>query len=127
MKRNMRVIQISGISGILTAVFFISCLAAGFVVFPAFAAMKLWNFAASYFEFPAINIYQGLMLWAAVALSVMIINNKKKYLTSFNCKTQLSEEEICNILARVRKQAQINSMLINQNKEISKEKDKENV
>lgn len=133
MRRNVKIIQISGLSGILTTLFFMSCLGAGFIAFPAFAAMKLWNLGAAYFEFPFINIYQGFMLWSAIAIFGMIMNNRKKYLSSFNYKTQLSEEEIRNILSRIKKQSQINPVMLKHNKEEEKteeekkEKEKENV
>ena len=49
MKRNAKIIQISGLRGILMAIFIVTCLAAGFVVFPGFVAMNIWNhFALNY-------------------------------------------------------------------------------
>ena len=69
MKKRARVIQISGLRGILMAIFIGGCLIAGFVGFPAICAMKLWNYTANFAPLPLINIYQGLMLWAIVAIS----------------------------------------------------------
>ena len=39
MKRNTRIIQISGIRGLLMVIFAVTCLAAGFIGFPAIVAM----------------------------------------------------------------------------------------
>ena len=76
MKKRARVIQISGLRGILMMAFIGVCLVAGFVGFPAICAMKLWNYASNFAPLPLINFYQGLMLWAIVAISGFIINDK---------------------------------------------------
>lgn len=133
MKRNMRVIQISGLRGLFMAVFVVVCLAAGFVAFPSIVAMKLWNCAAEYLSLPVISVWQGLMLWAIVAISGFIINDKQKYLTAFNTKGRLSEKDIQKILERAKMQAQAraldNMYLKSENfKPVEdKEKEKENV
>ena len=133
MKRNMHVIQISGIKGILLAIFVVTCLAAGFIAFPAIIAMSLWNYATNYIAIPTINIWQGLMLWGIVAMTGFIINSRKKYLVAFTPKTQLSEDELNKVMERIRFQAQakaLNSMILN-SKEIQQnseeEKEKENM
>lgn len=115
MRRNARVIQISGFRGILMAVFVVSCLGAGFIGFPAFVAMHAWNFASNYVAIPTIGFLQGLMLWAIVALSIFLVNDRKRFLTSFTLPNQLPEEEMQKILERVRMQANaqiINSMIL---------------
>ena len=64
MRKNAKIIQISGFRGLLLAVFIVTCLIAGFVVFPGLGAMYLWNITmASSFSLPAINIFQGILLW----------------------------------------------------------------
>ena len=63
MKRKTRIIQISGIRGILTVIFVVTCLAAGFIAFPAIVAMRVWNFFAELAVIPSINVWQGLLLW----------------------------------------------------------------
>lgn len=118
-KNNMRIIQISGLRGILMVVFIATCLAAGFIAFPAIVAMNAWNWAANFIAVPTINIVQGLMLWAIVAISGYIINERKKYLFSFSPKNKLSDEEVQRILENVKTQSQILKK--------SEEKDKENV
>lgn len=122
MRKNMRVIQISGFRGILMVVFIATCLAAGFIAFPAIVAMNAWNYVAKFIAIPSINIVQGVLLWAIVALSGFIINDRKKYLFSFSPKTTLSDDEIQKILNNVKTHSSVIK-----NAEISEEKDKENV
>ena len=75
MKRNTRIIQISGIRGLLMVIFAVTCLAAGFIGFPAIVAMKAWNFAAQYLSITLISVCQGLLVLAIVAFSGFIIND----------------------------------------------------
>ena len=90
MKRNAKIIQISGLRGILTAIFIVTCLAAGFVVFPGFVAMNIWNhFSGNY----VLNIYQGILLWAIIAL-ICFIANKQRFSVSIETPKELSEEEM---------------------------------
>ena len=115
MKKRTRVIQISGFRGILMMVFIGACLAAGFVAFPAICAMHIWNYAANYFAMPFINVYQGLMLWAIIAISGFIINDKKKFIVEFNAQEQLSDKDMKKLLERVKLQSQaqsLNSMIL---------------
>jgi len=122
MRRNMRVIQISGLRGILMVVFIATCLIAGFVAFPAIVAMNVWNWIANFIAIPVINMFQGLMLWAIIAISGFIINDRKKYLFSFSPKNTLSDDEVQRILENVKTQSQILKK-----SEISEEKEKENL
>ena len=115
MKKRARVIQISGLRGILMAIFIGGCLIAGFVGFPTICAMKLWNYTANFAPLPLINIYQGLMLWAIVAISGFIINDKKKFIVEFQAPQQLSEKEMQKLMERVKIQSQakvLNSMIM---------------
>ncbi len=127
MRRRTRIIQISGLRGILMMLFMASCLAAGFILFPAAVAMHLWNWAASFAPIPLINIYQGLMLWAIVAISGFIINDKKKFLVAFKTPDRLTDEEMKKVLERVKIHSQtrqaLNSMILNSAKSLE-EKDK---
>lgn len=118
-KNNMRIIQISGLRGILMVVFIATCLVAGFVAFPAIVAMNVWNWAANFIAIPAINMVQGLLLWAIVAISGFIINDRKKYLFSFSSKNKLTDAEVQRILENVKSQSQVLKK--------AEEKDKENV
>lgn len=134
MRRNAHIIQISGFRGILMAIFVVSCLAAGFIAFPAYVAMSLWNYAANFISIPVIGLLQGLMLWAIVAIIGFLINDRKKYLVAFSPKTELSRQEVDKIMERVKLQrnAQILNSMILKSEEMKKEdkeedKNKENV
>ena len=122
MKRNAKIIQISGIKGLITALFVVTCLAAGFVAFPGFVAMNIWNhFAGS--TVPEINLYQGILLWAIVAL-VYFIANKQSFSVSFESPKELNEEEMNALMERIRMQSQakmLNQMMIKNLQEIQKE------
>lgn len=105
MKRNkLRVIQITGIRGLLSAGFIVTCLIAGFVGFPALMLCKLWNhFADSTGLFPYINMFQGLILWAILAISYIIINRKQHYLIAFEPKN--NNREIKDIIEEIKSQS----------------------
>ena len=81
MKRNkLRVIQIQGFRGILSAVFVVSCLIAGFIGFPTIMLTKGWNYLAqTTLAVPEICTFQGLILWGILAISYILINKKRKY------------------------------------------------
>ena len=106
----------------ITALFVVTCLAAGFVAFPGFVAMNIWNhFAAS--SVPEINLYQGILLWAIVAL-VYFIANKQSFSVSFESPKELNEEEMNVLMERIRMQSQakmLNQMMIKNLQEIQKE------
>ena len=58
-----KIIEISGISGLIMLLFSIVCLFVGFVLFPGYLAMTLWNKASSgILGFPVLNIFQGVLL-----------------------------------------------------------------
>lgn len=129
-KRNAKVIQIAGIRGLLLVGFVAVCLAAGFIVFPGLVAMHLWNYAVSFTYFiPAINIYQGILLWAIFGITGFIINDRKKFLAAYKAPTQLSEEEMRKLMERVKIQSQaqmLNSMIL-KSKELQSMEEKNNV
>ena len=99
---KLRVIQITGLRGILSAAFVVVCLAAGFVAFPSYVLHKLWNALAGMTSgVPEINILQGLILWGIFAVSYIIINDKKKYLVAFEPKT-VSGKDIAEIMKEIK-------------------------
>ncbi len=96
MKQRGTIIQICGARGLLFMAFIAVCLVAGFVAFPALALMRLWNMV----EFlPAINIYQGGLLWAIVAMSVYLTG---KYRISMKPQERMTEEELEQIIENIR-------------------------
>lgn len=106
MKRNTRIIQISGFKGFLFILIGASCLVAGFGVFPSIVSMYLWNFVASKLTFiPVINFFQGLLLWLCIAISLYIANERNKYFFAISPKRRLSEEEVRKLMNRIRLQS----------------------
>ena len=122
MKRNAKIIQISGLKGILMTIFIVTCLAAGFVVFPGFVAMNIWNhFSDSY----VLNIYQGVLLWVIIAL-VCFIANKQSFSVSIETPKELNEEEMNLLMQRIKMQSQakIINEIIKEEKELLDKKEK---
>lgn len=115
MKKGPKIIQISGFQGLFFMGFVAVCLFAGFVLFPARVAMHLWNHIAStYYVIPAINIWQGIMLWAIVALSTYIIT-KGNHPVSFKQPMELNDTEMRILMERIKMQQQarnLNTMII---------------
>jgi len=104
MKKNLRVVQINGFRGLLLTIFIVSCLFAGFAIFPAFVAMNIWNFLAlKTSSFPLINLGEALLLWSIIAFSAYIFN-KKKFIVSFKDQEELTEEEMKNVISKIRAQ-----------------------
>lgn len=120
MRKKAKIIEIKGLRGMFMILFVATCLCAGFVVFPAKVAVYLWNrFAFNYLALPLISFWQGLLLWAAVALSVFIFNSRSKML-SFRTTAQLSDAEMKMLMDRIKIQAEarrLNSLLMKENME----------
>lgn len=103
MKKNLRVVQINGFRGLFLTLFIVSCLIAGFIAFPAFLAMNLWNYLAIRTgSFSSINFVGGLLLWGIIAFSAFIFN-KKKFIVSINSKQELSDAEVQEVLSKIKK------------------------
>lgn len=103
--KRLRVIQITGLRGILSAIFFVTCLVAGFVAFPSIVICKLWNIIMpQVFAMPMINFFQGLILWGIVAISYAIINQRDKYFVAFEPKT-MSGRDITDIIREIKAQS----------------------
>lgn len=118
MRKGPKIIQINGFRGIILAGFIVTCLVAGFVVFPAKVAEVIWNYVATtYIALPKINIIQGILLWAMVALSIYLLNNKN-FAISFSQPTELSDDEMNFLMERIKMQQQaqrLNAMILKSN------------
>jgi len=129
MKRKTRIIQISGIRGLLMIAFIGICLAAGFIVFPGYLAMHIWNYIASYNfvgnSLPFISIYQGIMLWSIFAIACYMVNDKKKYLVALKNSSELTEEELKKLMDRIKIQAQSANSAVLKSSEIKTFEEKE--
>ncbi len=118
MNRNFRVIKINGFRGILTALFVLSCLATGFIVCPGWLAMNLWNYIASFFvSMPQMQLVHGIILWAIVALTVYGLNNNR-CLIGLSAPPSLSEDQIKDIMTRVKNSASAVNSVKSENAEI---------
>ena len=115
-RKGPKIIQINGFRGIFFAAFIVVCLFAGFALFPAKVAEYLWNYIASnYIAIPKISLWQGLLLWAMVAISIYILNNKT-LAVSFHQQTELSDDEMQFLMKRIQMQnnaQKLNAMILN--------------
>ena len=103
MNKNFKVIKINGFRGILLAIFIVGCLVTGFAVFPGWLSMHLWNYIASFFiAVPEMNLVQGIILWAIIALTVYGLNNNRA-LVGFSSPPPLDEEQLKYIMKKVKK------------------------
>lgn len=125
MKKNLRVVQINGFRGIFIALFVISCLIAGFIAFPAFLTMNAWNYLASKTgSFPFINFTEGVLLWAIITFSIFIFN-KKKFIVSFNSQQELTDDEVREVISRIKSQPLSKHLLLPKDFNIQKENNEE--
>ena len=102
MNKNFKVITINGIRGIFAAVFIVMGLIAGFIISPGWLAMSAWNhFFAESGRLASMNLIQGIMLWAIVALSLYALNDRKT-LIGFGAYQGLTPEQMKDIIARAK-------------------------
>lgn len=110
MKKNLNIIKINGLRGILFAGMVVSCLAAGFIAFPGYVAMHVWNFAAAAFNIPQIGMLQGVLLWGIIVASYFTFR-KNKVVVCIKTPQGLSEEELKEVFADMKKQSKEDPIL----------------
>ena len=111
MKKNLNVIQIKGIRGLIIAGLVVCCLAAGFIAFPGWVGMHIWNFISAQVEsMPAIGLFQGILLWGII-IAAYFTFRKEKVVVCMKTPQGLSEEELKSVFADVKKQAQEDPIL----------------
>lgn len=102
MNKNYKVVTINGFRGVIAVIFIVFGLISGFVVSPGWVCMKTWNY---FFEnsttLATMNIYQGIMMWAIIALSLYALNNRKTVI-GFNSFQGLTPDQIKDIMRRSR-------------------------
>ena len=99
MKHNMNVIEIRGIRGIIITGFAICCLAVGFIGFPGWILMHIWNYFASFVSsVPSIGIIQGILLWGIIIASYFTFK-KDKFIVCVKTPKGLSEDELKSVFA----------------------------
>ena len=78
MNKHFRIIDVNGLRGLILFLFIVICLFSGFLVFPGYFAMILWNaFIPSLVALPAINLLQGILLWSIIAFIIYMFSNHK--------------------------------------------------
>ena len=78
MKRRVKVVEINGLRGIIVVVYAIICAVAGFVLFPSWVLMHLWNFLGTHiYSLPQMNLIHGFMLYAMLILMYFATNSHK--------------------------------------------------
>ncbi len=104
MKKNLNVIQIRGIKGLIILGMALCCLFVGFIVFPGWLAMHLWNFLSLICNnaIPSIGIIQGVLLWGIIIASYFIFK-KEKIVVCVKSPKGLSEEELKTVFADIKK------------------------
>lgn len=91
--------------------FIVTCLVAGFAVFPGLVCMHLWNLCASFAEkLPPIGLFQGLLLWG-IMVAAYFTFRKQKLVVCMKTPQGLSEEELKAVFADIKKQAQDDTIL----------------
>ena len=106
MKKNLNVIQIKGIKGLIMLVMVGCCLVAGFIVFPGWVAMNIWNVLASLVNnAPSIGIIQGVLLWGIIVASYFTFR-KERVVVCMKTPQGLNEEELKAVFADIKKQTQ---------------------
>lgn len=105
MKKNFNVIQIKGIRGLIIAGFVVTCLAAGFIVFPGWVGMHIWNFfVSSSLAVPTIGLIQGVLLWGIIT-TLYFLFRKEKVVVCMKSPQGLSDEELKSVFADMKKQS----------------------
>lgn len=111
MKKNLNIIQIRGIKGLCVAGIVVCCLAAGFIVFPGWVWMHIWNYAVSYIpQLPAIGLLQGILLWGII-IAAYFTFRREKLVVCVRSPQGLSEEELKSVFADIKKQSQDDPVL----------------
>lgn len=110
MKKNLNIIKINGLRGLLFAGMVVTCLAAGFIAFPGYVAMHLWNYITASFVIPQIGLFQGVLLWGIIVASYFIFR-KNKVVVCIKTPQGLSEEELKEVFADMKKQSQEDPIL----------------
>lgn len=105
MKKNINIIQIKGIRGLIIAGLIVCCLVAGFIVFPGWVGMQAWNLTASYFNgLPIIGLLQGILLWGIILTSYFLFR-KEKVVVCMKSPQGLSDEELKAVFEDMKKQS----------------------
>lgn len=129
MNKRFNIIKINGFKGLVFAFFCIGCLAAGFLIFPGWVCMHIWNYFAGFFtQAPLMSLVHGVLLWCIIALSVYALN-KGDIAISFGSASAVSpnEERLREIFNKINEHNTKNIMLVKKHLEESVQKDNSDV
>lgn len=125
MKKNVKIVQINGFRGLLLTIFIVSCLIAGFVVFPAFLTMNVWNYLAiKTGSFPVITVLGGILLWAIIAFSLYLFNNRR-FIVAVNTQQELTEAEVKDVMNKIKSQQLNSSIMLTKDVNINPDKNEQ--
>ena len=110
MKKKLNIIQIKGIKGLILAIGIVSCLIAGFIAFPGWVGMNIWNYLATYLRIPSIGLVQGILLWGIIYLTYSLIK-KDKLIICMKSPQGLSEEDLKAVFEDVKRQSKEDPVL----------------
>lgn len=109
----MKIVQIDGVKGVITAVFMGACLFSGFVLCPGYVAMSLWNkYLVNLYMFPTLNLFQGVLLWGIAVITYCILS-KKGFAISFKNTPELSDAELNSIIQRAKIDSRMRMRMMN--------------
>ena len=78
MNKRIKVIEIRGFRGALTVAYMVFCLAGGFLFFPAWVIMSLWNLFSTYvYSLPHMSLIHGFMMYVLFVLLYFATNSDK--------------------------------------------------
>ncbi len=104
-KRRTKVVELSGVRGIVFLGFCATCLFAGFVVFPGLVAQYVWNLATESLDIiPSISLLQGILLWGIVALTVYLMSGYNPFF-SIKKTSELNDEEMRVLMGRIKERS----------------------
>lgn len=105
MKKNLNVIQIKGVRGLIIAGFVVCCLVAGFIAFPGWLSMLIWNYTSGYITIiPTIGMLQGVLLWGILLIAYFTFR-KEKVVVCMKTPQGLSDEELKAVFSDIKKQS----------------------
>ena len=111
MKKNLNIIQIKGIRGLILAGFVLCCLFVGFIVFPGWLSMNIWNCISDYLlTIPTIGLFQGVLLWGILLASYFIFR-KEKVVVCMKSPQGLSDEELKSVFAEMRRDVEADPII----------------
>lgn len=91
MKKNFKIIQLNGLTGILTALLVVTIVIGSITILPIYGIKSFWNnFLAENFAIQTIRLSQAALLWGA-GLAVIYAQIKKRVRLQFMHSAELKD------------------------------------